>query len=64
MVLKATSLTKGTGGPSQLDAEQYRHILTSTKYKKENKELREQIAIFARKLASEIIDPNSIQAWS
>ena len=36
MVLKATSLTKGAGGPSQLDPEQYRHILTSTKYKKEN----------------------------
>ena len=61
MVLKATQLTKGAGGPSQLDAEQYSHILTSTKYKKENKELRDQIALLARKLASEILDPKSIE---
>ena len=33
MVLKACSRTKGVGGPSQLDAEQYRHILTSKKFK-------------------------------
>ena len=41
MVLEASSLTKGAGGPSQLDSEHYRHILSSRKFKKENKELRE-----------------------
>ena len=34
MTYKATGITKGAGGPSHLDAEQYRHILTSGKYKK------------------------------
>ena len=33
MVLKAESLTKGAEGHSQLDSEQYRHILNSSKFK-------------------------------
>ena len=41
---EANYQTKGAGGPSQLDSEQYRHILSSRKFKKENKELREQLA--------------------
>ena len=64
MIFKSARLTKGAAGPSQLDAYQYCHILTSTKYKKENKELREQIAILARKIASEILDPNSLESFT
>ena len=56
MVLKAASLTKGAGGTSQLDSEQHWHILSSHKFKKANKELREQIARLARLLTSEIVD--------
>ena len=63
MIYKAASLTKGAGGPSQLDAEQYRHILTSRKYKAENKDLREQMAQLARKLASEVLDPSILEAY-
>ena len=48
MVLKAASLTKGAGGPSQLDWEQYHHILSNRKFKKENKELRQLTAQLAR----------------
>ena len=55
-------MTKGASGPSQLDAEQYRHILASSKYKLEGKHLREQIALLGRKLASEIVDPSSLEA--
>ena len=62
-VLKAAQLTKGAGGPSQLDADQYRHILISSKYKAEGKRLREQIAQLARKLASEIVDPKTLEAF-
>ena len=62
MVLKAVSLTNGAGGPSQLDAEQYRHIQNSRNIKKENKELREQLARLARLLASEIVDPCIVEA--
>ena len=46
-----------------MDAEQYRHILISSKYKQEGKRLREQIAEFARKIASKIIDPTILEAF-
>ena len=62
MVLRTASLTKGAGGPSQLDSEQYRHILSSRKFKKENKELREQLPQLVRLLASEIVDPYTVKA--
>ena len=62
MIAKATRLTKGSGGPSQLDAEQYRHIILSTKFKKESKELRQQVAILAKRLATTMVDPSSIEA--
>ena len=58
-VLKAATLTKGAGGPSQLDYEQYQHILSSHKFKKENKK---QIARSARLLASEIVDTHSVDS--
>ena len=41
-------MTKGAGGHSRLDAEQYPRLLMSNKYKKENKELRVQLATLAR----------------
>ena len=46
-----------------MDAEQYRHILISAKYKTEGKNLREQIAALARKLATELVDPKSLEAF-
>ena len=48
-VSKASSLTKGTSGLSQLDPMQYYHLLSSLKYKVEDKELETQIAFLARK---------------
>ena len=54
MIQKAARQTKGAGGPSQLDADQYHHILLSSKYKKEGKELREEISKLAKKLASNL----------
>ena len=63
MVSKASSLTKGAGGPSQLDAMQYHHLLSSRKYKVENKELRTQIAILDRKLATDRLDPLTLGAY-
>ena len=63
MVSKASSLTKGAGGLPQLDAMQHHHLLSSHKYKVENKELRTQIAILARKLATETLDPLALEAY-
>ena len=56
-------MTKGAGGPSQLDAEQYRRLLTSNKYKKKNKELQGQLATLARLLATGYLDPNTLEAF-
>ena len=56
MVSKASSLTKDAGGPSQPDAMQHHHLLSSCKYKVENKELRMEIAILAKKIVTEILD--------
>ena len=61
MIATATRLTKGSGGPSQLDSEQFNHILLSKKFKKEGKDLREEIAVLARKLASDLLDPESLE---
>ena len=63
MVFKSANMTRGPGGPSQLDAEQYHCLLTSNKYKKENKELRVQLAILARLLATKYLDPNTLEAF-
>ena len=62
MIKLAARRTKGGAGPSKLDAEQFRNILVSNKYKNEGKELREQIALLARKLATTIVDPCAIEA--
>ena len=48
-ILKAAQLTRGAGGPSHLDADQYRIMLTSNKMNNEAKLLREQIALLAKK---------------
>ena len=55
-------MTKGAGGPSRLDAEQYPRLLTTNKCRKENKELRVQLATLARLLATEYLDPNTLEA--
>ena len=54
---KASSLTKSAGCLSQVHALQYHELPSSRKYKVENKELRRQIAILDRKLATETLDP-------
>ena len=63
MVSKVSSLTKSAGGPSQLDAMQYHHLLSSHKYKVEYKELRTQIAILAKKLAAETLDSLTLESY-
>ena len=62
-VSKASYLTKDADNSSQLDAMQHHHLLWSRKCKVENKELRTQIAILARKLATETLDPLTLEAF-
>ena len=62
-ILKAASRTKGSAGPSMMDAKQWNRILCSKHFKNEGKNLRENIAEFARKIATEIIDPRTIDTF-
>ena len=62
-ILKAAQQTKGSGGPSMLDAKQWRRILGSGHFKPENKELREEMAKFAKKIAVEVIDPRILETY-
>ena len=61
MIAKVASLTKGAGGPSHLDTDQFCHMLLKKKFKTEPKELRVQTLVLARTLASTIVDPKSIK---
>ena len=62
-ILKAAKYTHGSGGPSLLDAKQWKRILCSNQFKGEAKELREQMAVFAKKIATQVIDPSTLQAY-
>ena len=59
--MKAAQQTKGSGGPSFLDAKQWKRMLCSGHFRAENKELREKLATFAKQLATEVIDPDILE---
>ena len=63
-IQKAANRTSGAAGPSMFDAKQWKHILVSKKFKKEGKDLQEAIAAFTRKLASEILDPHTLETYT
>ena len=62
-ILKAAKDTKGSGGPSGMDADQYRRLLCSKNFLKEAKALREELAEFARKLATNMYDPQLVEVY-
>ena len=55
MIFKAGCLTKVNCDPSHMDADQSQHILTSAKYKKDNKNLRDQRELENCKLYTDYI---------
>ena len=59
---KAASFNKGAGGSFHLDADQFRHMLLSKKFKTETKRLRKQMSVLARTLASTIVPPRSMKS--
>ena len=62
-VLKAALDTKGSAGPSGMDAELYRRVLCSKNFSVAGKGLREEIALFARNLATKSYHPSLIEAY-
>ena len=56
MVLRAASITKGGSGPSGLDADGWRRILTSNSFGTASSDLRKSVADFIKKLCSKRIN--------
>ena len=67
MIFDAATATKGSAGPSGMDAELYRRILCSKNFKAEGKVLREEIAlpsIFAERLYLLQTHPPGQKPWN
>ena len=62
MVRDAALRTKGSGGPSGIDANGFRRMLACKSFKKSGTDLCAAIATMARKLCTEYVDPFSIEA--
>ena len=60
MVMKAAQLTKGGSGPSGLDGDGWRHILTSRGYGDTGSDLRTAIAAVTRSLCTQTVNDDSI----
>ena len=61
MVRDAALKTKGSGGPSDIDADGFRRMLACKSFKKSGTDLCAAIATTARKLCTEYVDPLSIE---
>ena len=62
MVRDAALRTKGSGGPSGVDANGFRRLLACKSFKKSGTDLCNAVAVMARKLCTEYVDPASIEA--
>ncbi|CAH3116581.1 unnamed protein product [Porites lobata] len=64
MIFDAATVTKGSAGPSGMDAELYRRILCSKNFKAETKVLREEIAVFTRNLLKIAYHPSLLEDYN
>ena len=62
MIQQVAMQTREAGGPQQLDAA-HPHILAGKTYEKEGKEMREQVVLMAKTLATTITDPSSLESY-
>jgi hypothetical protein len=60
-ILKAAMQTKGSCGYSNVDSDQFRRILCSKHFNAEGKD---QIALFAQKIATECLDPSTLESYT
>ena len=47
-----------------MDSRQWKRLLCSSHFKTESKDLREELAKFARKIATETVDPATLEAYN
>ena len=63
-IFDVATKTKGSAGPSGIDAEKYRRILCSKNFKAEGKVLREEIAVFTRNLLKIVYHPSFLEGYT
>lgn len=61
MVRDAALRTKGSGGPSGIDANGFRRMLACKSFKKSGIDLCTAVAIMIRRLCTEFVDPCGIE---
>ena len=61
MIKGAALKTKGSGGPSGIDANGFRRMLASKSFKKSSTSLCDAIATLAKRLCTELVDPATIE---
>ena len=61
IIREAALRTKGSGGPSGVDANGFKRILTCKSFKKSSANLCDALATMTRKLCTEYIDPRTIE---
>ena len=64
MIHQAAKRTHGSAGSCGLDSEGWSRMLCSKQFKSKPAELCEAIAVFARKLCTEFVDPADIQSYT
>ena len=64
MIYDAALKTKGSAGPSGMDAELYRRILCSKNFASEGKLLREELAVMTRNLLKSCYHPSLLEAYT
>ena len=57
-------ITKGTAGPSGMDADVWRKILCSNNFKMAGKDLREEIAILGKNISTKSFDSELLECYS
>jgi len=60
-ITRAAMATQGSSGPSGLDANAWRHLLTAYR---SSRQLAEAIASLARRLCTDLVDPKSVAAYT
>ena len=61
MIKEAALKTKGSGGPSGIDANGFRRMLASKSFKKSSASLCDAIAMLPKGLCTELVDPAAIE---
>ena len=62
-IQKAAKNTNGSAGPSGLDSDGWQRLLCSKSFKSCGAELCESVALLARKLCTELVDPDPLAAY-